>query len=67
MKARRSAQFTRSEIVRVLKAYEEAGLPPPRVVMRRDGVIFEPATRKAPAAKPEHDDALAEEREPWIM
>ena len=66
-KMRRSASFTRSEIARVLRAYRDADLPPPRVVMRRDGVVFEPMSKKTGAEIREQDEPPTEEREPLIM
>lgn len=66
-KARRNPTFTRAEIVRVLRAYEDAGLPPPRMVMRRDGVIFEPTSKKASADGSDNEEPAVEQREPWIM
>lgn len=39
---RRAAQVTQADIARTLRAYRDAKLPQPRIVVRPDGVIFEP-------------------------
>lgn len=66
-KARRTAAFTRAEIVRVLRAYEEVGLPPPRMIVRSDGIAFEPMSGSAASEKLDRDEPADEVREPWIM
>lgn len=63
---RRPANVTQADIARVLRAYRDAGLPEPCVVIRADGIAFEPRPVAKGEVAPERG-SLAEEREPWIM
>jgi|GEM_PF-1600490 len=50
--ANRRAAFTQSDLVKVLKAYRDAGLPAPRIVIEPQRMTIDPASGEPHATDP---------------